>query len=204
MKTFTNTILSFAFVVVLVFQSKADTHIVSQSEFTFLPTQFECNVGDIIRWEWTSGIHNTTSLTVPSGAASWGSALDAETPFFEYVVTVQGEYVYNCSFHIGMGMMGDFLAGGTVDVASVLIPVKDMIVGVEIGAKNLHIHFDGGIGERGAIRIYDLTGKLVTTIFEGNLSNEDMEYDASSLERGIYFVRFEAGSKIITRKIMLE
>lgn len=184
----------------------AETVVVTQSGFAFSPQGFTCNVGDVIRWEWTGGTHNTMSASVPAGAATWQSDLDQATQFFEYTVEVAGTYAYVCSFHAQSGMAGAFQASAPTSVKPVLSSNRDMTVGVELGSKTIHIRLDGGADASGAIHIYDLTGKQAATIYQGNFGTEEKSYtyDAAALGRGIYFVRFETNAKVITRKIMLD
>jgi len=193
------------FVCMISLQSMAVTHVISQSGFSFSPIGLSCNVGDVIRWEWSAGSHTTTSASVPQGAATWDSDLDAGTPSFEYTVEVAGTYTYFCALHVQSNMVGAFQADAPASIKTVVNSNRDMTVGLEMGSKTMHIHLDGGDAISGAIRIYDITGKVAATVFEGNFGSEEKlyQYDGSNLGRGIYFVRFETGAKVITRKIML-
>lgn len=92
------------------------THIVSVSNFQFSPANLNVVVGDIIRWQWVSGFHNSESLFVPAGAADWLSPnLTGSGQFFEYTVTVPGNYQYYCNIH-GLGMSASFTASPVVPV----------------------------------------------------------------------------------------
>jgi pseudoazurin len=63
--------------------------------------------GDTILWKNMS-THNTKSIQVPDGAATWESKLNED-----YHVTVDkpGAYVYECVPHASMGMVGVILVG---------------------------------------------------------------------------------------------
>lgn len=87
---------------VLIFNFKgfSTKWVVSVADFQFSPSSItNVNLGDTIRWEWVSGIHTTTSTSVPAGAASWDSPIDAVNTFFEYPATVAGTYNYHCMHH---------------------------------------------------------------------------------------------------------
>ena len=71
-------------------------------------------VGDIIEWVWGSGFHTTTSVTIPSGAATWDASINSSATSFQYTVTVAGSYNYFCSIHAGM--TASFIATSTVPV----------------------------------------------------------------------------------------
>lgn len=83
----------------------ATTFTVSVQNFSFTPSNVNCNVGDTIKWVWVNGTHTTTSTSVPGGAATWGHNIDTSNTSFIYVVTKPGTYNYQCNFHAGMGMI---------------------------------------------------------------------------------------------------
>lgn len=74
---------------------------VSVYDFQFTPRTINARVGDTITWIWRPGAmeHTTTSVRVPAGAAAWSRPLDAEYPWFRYLITVQGVYHYRCDIH---------------------------------------------------------------------------------------------------------
>ncbi len=55
------------------------------------------------------------------------------------------------------------------------------------------------------IAVYDVTGRLVQTLYDGNkqVGTHSIEFDGSKLSSGVYFVRFLSGSKHEVRKIVL-
>lgn len=103
--------------------AKATTHIVEVSNFQFSPANISnVLVGDKIRWVWVSGFHTTTAdntihngatTSVPSGADTWNANISANSPSFEYGVTVAGVYDYVCVPH-APGMKGTFTASNFV------------------------------------------------------------------------------------------
>lgn len=107
--------LFLSLLVCTVCQVKAETHIVTISSFQFSPANLNVLVGDVIRWEWAEGFHNTTSTTIPFGADSWTTPVSAGGFSFEYTVTAPGTYDYQCDPHAGF-MTGSFTASGLVPV----------------------------------------------------------------------------------------
>jgi plastocyanin len=79
---------------------------VTDNEFT--PPSVNVNVGDQIRWTLVEGLHTTSSMNVPPGAATWNYQFNFIGDMFIYDVTVAGFYDYECLFH--GGMEGDFTA----------------------------------------------------------------------------------------------
>lgn len=127
------------------------THIVTQSGFSFNPQTLNVEVGDVIRWVWTGGNHNTTAVNVPVGADTWASPLDSGNQQFEYEVTVAGNYAYVCTFHSGSGMVGSFVASEAPPVCTIdpVIVIEDNVVTVTIngsGASNPLYGIDWGDG----------------------------------------------------------
>lgn len=87
----------------------ANTTVITVSSFQFTPSNVSVSVGDTVKWQWIDGSHTTTSLTIPSGAASWDSPMTSGNPTFLYPVTVAGTYNYQCTPHSGV-MTGTFTA----------------------------------------------------------------------------------------------
>ncbi|HEX2787413.1 MAG TPA: T9SS type A sorting domain-containing protein [Ignavibacteria bacterium] len=97
-------ILFFAILFFGVSPLKAELYNVGVFSNFFLPsTLFNVNVGDTVRWTLMEGFHTTTSVTVPSGAATWDHMfLGSVGETFDYIVTEEGTYDYTCIFHGGM------------------------------------------------------------------------------------------------------
>src|SRR5207253_1861064 len=60
-------------------------HVVTVSDFSFVPNNFNANVGDTVEWVWINGNHTTTSTTIPGGASSWDNPMNSSTTSFKYV-----------------------------------------------------------------------------------------------------------------------
>lgn len=125
------------------------THIITQNGASFSPQALEVEVGDVVRWVWTNGNHNTTAVAVPNGADTWISPLNSGNPQFEYEVVVAGTYAYVCTFHQGMG--GGFVASEAPPVCTVdpVIVQEDNVITVTIngtGAANPLYGIDWGDG----------------------------------------------------------
>ena len=72
---------------------------VSVSNFQFSPATVNAKVGDTLFWNWKSGTHTTTSLTIPKGAKSWDAPMTTSQRRFRYVVRKTGVYNYDCTIH---------------------------------------------------------------------------------------------------------
>lgn len=97
-------------------QSKATTWNVTVENFQFTSATLNVVIGDVIHWEWVNGTHTTTSVSVPPGAASWDSPMDATHTTFDYTVTQAGVYSYQCNFHFSFGMVASITASAVTPV----------------------------------------------------------------------------------------
>src|SRR4051812_48236945 len=83
----------------------------------FSPKNFTAIIGDTIRFVWVSGVHTTTSTSVPAGALTWDSRIDNTHLSFLYPVKVAGTYNFKCTFHAAMGMVGSFIVPPLAKIA---------------------------------------------------------------------------------------
>ncbi len=86
---------------------------VNVQNFSFAPATVNAIVGDTITWVWVSGTHTTTcdgvvvGTSLPPGATPWDEPINSTITTYSYVLTVDGEYDYVCTFH---GMPGVIMA----------------------------------------------------------------------------------------------
>ena len=64
--------------------------------------------GDTVKWLATTKGHNVQFLTTPEGVGAFRSKLNVDT---EYTFTVPGIYLYQCTPHKSMGMIGIVVVG---------------------------------------------------------------------------------------------
>ena len=64
--------------------------------------------GDTVKWISASKGHNVQFLTVPEGVDPFRSKLSVDT---EYTFTIPGIYLYQCTPHKSMGMIGFIIVG---------------------------------------------------------------------------------------------
>src|SRR5436189_288109 len=82
----------------------ATVHTISVGNGTFTPNNQAAVVGDTIRWIATSSNHNAVDMgnspqSLPAGASSWNSGIIPVGSTFDYVLTVPGNYSYQCTVH---------------------------------------------------------------------------------------------------------
>ncbi len=98
-------------------QSRASIVDVNQSGFGFSPQHVTIQVGDTVRWNWSSFNHTVTEGTdgTIDGNELWSSPLTSSVPQFSFTFTAGivaanprpgGVYDYFCMPHFGIGMVG--------------------------------------------------------------------------------------------------
>jgi len=185
-------------------QLSATVHIVNQQGTAFSPADFTVIVGDTVRFQWNNGSHNTVSTDVPAGAELWNSPLNSGNQSFEYEVTVAGSYAYVCTFHTGQD--GVFTAEAAPNsVQNVQRAAIEMNVRTSANG-NLTVHVMNASGDQATVTMLDITGREVATLHQGVIASDDfvIRQDVSSFQRGIYFVRFQEGARVSTRKVLVQ
>jgi pseudoazurin len=86
------------------------------SSMVFEPAFVRVAVGDTVVFKPTQvGGHNSASLLVPPGATAWNGAFDKET---RVRIEREGVYLYACTPHKVMAMVGVIQAGKPVNLAA--------------------------------------------------------------------------------------
>ena len=70
------------------------------------------NVGDTVTWLPKTKGHNVQFVSVPEGVEKVKSKLSKE---FSYTFETEGVYLYLCTPHAGMGMIGLVVVGDSLD-----------------------------------------------------------------------------------------
>jgi plastocyanin len=185
-------------------QMSATVHIVNQQGLTFSPADFTVTVGDTVRFQWNNGSHNTVSTDVPAGAESWNSPLNSGNQSYDYEVLVAGSYAYVCTFHAGQD--GVFTAEAAPNaVVNVTRAAIEMNVRTSASG-NLTVHVLNASGDKATVTMLDITGREVATLHQGVIASDDftIRHDVSAFQRGIYFVRFQEGARVSTRKVLVQ
>jgi plastocyanin len=175
----------------LVFQSQAQIHTVTQSGNTFSPQTLQVHVGDTVRWIWTGGSHTTTSVNIPVGASTWNSPLNSTVTSYDYVVEFAGMYNYVCVPHQSMGMTGTIEA---------LLPtnleeqqVENMSVFPNPFEEYISVRLPQDNQSAKGILVWDITGKIIHTDFSGFESTYLL--NTGSWQSGTYVLNVYVGSE---------
>lgn len=96
----------------------------------FDPPFIKANVGDTVTFLPTDMLHNSQSVPglIPSSASSWNGAMNEKITI---ELNAEGVYVYQCTPHIALGMIGVIQVGSPTnidDVRNSVSSLKTMIV----------------------------------------------------------------------------
>jgi len=203
-----NTLLALLLFSALSLDTLSTTWTVNVQDFFFSPANLpNVVVGDTIKWQWINGDHTTTSVTVPTGAATWDEPLQAGNQTFIYVVTTAGNYHYKCTPHFP-GMEGFFEANiiGITPISSE-VPNRFSLSQNYPNPFNpvTDIKFDIAAATNVKLTVMNMLGQEVEVLVNQNLSagTYKADWNASNYPSGIYFYKLEAGDFVDVKKMIL-
>jgi plastocyanin len=197
--------LMIAAVALMSFSASAITHTITQQGLSFAPEQLTVEVGDVILFQWTSGNHTTTSSSVPAGADTWDALLTSGMQTFEYTVTTEGAYEYVCTPHASAGMVGEFTAVLSSNTRTQVAANLSVNAGTSANGQ-LFVELNNATTDMATVTLVDITGRNVATLHHGAIADADftIRHDIAAIQRGIYFVRFQEGARVVTRKVLVQ
>ena len=154
------------------------------------------NIGDTVRWTWTSPNHTVTSL--PGSTETFDSGfLGPIGSTWSYTFTKAGTNPYYCEIH-GAGSMS-----GTITVKNILGVDDEIFTGFKMSPNpsnsKINLKFPQHITE-GDIMIFDLLGKeLVAKTFK---DTSIFELNISDLAQGFYLVKVKSGTSSLTKQLI--
>lgn len=166
--------------------------------FAFSPSSgIIAHVGDTINFVWVAGDHTTTSTTKPTGATPWDSPINSTQTSFMYIPTVVGTYAYQCNFHVSMGMIGSFSVVGGTGVNNVA-GNEPISVSPNPASSSIKVHI---ADEKATFSLYDLAGKLVTTLQPTNRTATDAFFNVGNIAAGMYMLKIQSDDNATMQKI---
>ena len=191
--------------------AQATTHVISfggqngSPSFGYSPSSLTISVGDTIIWSGNfSAPHTLLTTSVPDGAASINKT-DQQGTSFTYVVTVAGNYQYECNLHVSLGMTGSF----TAVAAGVEIPADTKLMMDPIypnpAMEESFVHFTLDQSGPVTLRIYDATGKLALTAIDEVMAagHHMVEIDTKKLASGRYQYILQQGDAVLRRAMIV-
>lgn len=204
-------VLPFLLITLAANLSFATTHTITNSGFTFTPTDLTINVGDTVNFVLDS-IHQPREVS----QATWNANGTTSNGGFNLplgggtvVITQPGVHYYVCVPHASGGMKGTITANTLTGIESGLstIPANFNLM------QNYPNPFNPGTVIRYSlpresnvsIKVHDITGKKVADLLETKqgAGMHELKFDAAGLSTGIYFYTIKAGTFTQTRKMIL-
>lgn len=101
----------------------------SEGGMVFEPGFLKVNVGDKVNFVAVDISHNTESVEglIPAGATSWKGDINENV---SVVIDKEGVYVYQCTPHIILGMVGVIQAGEPVNKDAVMANIGKITIAV--------------------------------------------------------------------------
>tara|TARA_B100001093_G_scaffold361880_1_gene346630 strand:- start:1406 stop:1855 length:450 start_codon:yes stop_codon:yes gene_type:complete len=109
----------------------------------FEPSVLSISVGDTVTFKPTNPGHNSASIAgmIPSGAISWDGGMSQEV---KVTFTEEGTYVYQCTPHLMMAMVGVITVGdASVNLSSVKDAASDKKSEFMMSSQRLDNYLEG-------------------------------------------------------------
>ena len=195
-------IISISSLLFIAVNAYSAVHVINQTDMTFSPSSLTVNVGDVVRWVWSSGTHTTSSRTIPAGALAWDNPLTSSVTSFEYTVTIAGNYSYACTIHESMGMVGGF----TAVPASTGINESSLSKEISLYPNPASSFINIKTELNGDVLLSDVLGRTIKQNQLVELASSDNSYrlELSDLVDGIYIISIlpSNGKKRISLKFI--
>lgn len=148
------------------------THDVQQSSLSFLPSDLTIQVGDTVRWIWSSSSHTVTSGTGsadPQVGSLFDAPLNSSFPVFEFVFTEVGEVLYFCRPHEGFDMKGIIRVEESATPAPVPGPSLLRVRGLVPNPFNPRVTLQFTLDHEAPVElsVHDARGRLVRRLSDG-------------------------------------
>ncbi len=187
-KLFTATLFS-----LVIFSSNAAIHVVlvGVDGNKFAPTNLNVFVGDTIRFKWVNGFHTTTSTSIPAAAESWDEVIAKSGDEFDYIVKTEGEYSYECTPHVRMGMVASFTATQSVTgITDQYATIKESAqINPNPASDQTLLIFNSNIAFNGSLKIFNNNGIMISEEkLKVGKGENSINLNTSSLKSGLYYV----------------
>lgn len=154
------------------------------------------NIGDTVRWTWTS-INHTVTSDIGSTETFNSGLLGPIGSTFSHTFTLEGDNPYYCDIH------GAFNMAGTITVQNSLGVEDETFSNFKIFSNPsnsiLRLDFPSHIN-KGTIVIFDLLGKeLLTSKFE---ASNWFELDVSYWSKGVYLIKVKSENLSQTKQFI--
>jgi len=168
--------------------------------FTFSPSSLTFPLGDTIEWSWSTGTHTTTSdaAGIPVGATAWDQPINASSTTYMYKPAVTGVYNYHCTFHQGLGMIGNFTVTSATSVTNV-VANANMLISPNPASGIVNIP----VNKSAVVEVYNINGSLVRRLLPMAAGLNGQSYRVDDIAEGTYFIRIRTADAAFTEKLII-
>jgi plastocyanin len=171
-----------------------------ERNFTSPQSDLTIETGDTVRWTWTDDLPHTVENNTGSTETFNSGTITGLGQTYSYTFTVEGINPYLCGIH-GAGSMS-----GTITVVNQL-SVDEFVASKLLMFPNpvsteLQIQLPNNFNE-GTITIFSVSGKQVFSQFV-NEGIEDVTLDLSQFKSGMYFIKYQFGEHLETKRLVVK
>lgn len=187
------------------------TVVVKNVNTSFSPADIIINVGDTVKFEFTSNIHDAVEVNFDTYTAKGNTPNGGfSVPFGGGTVVFAnaGKYYYVCEPHADKGMRGTITVNNIVtNIISEKSAFKQSFVVYPNPAIDVvNIRFKLTNNNKVDINIYDVTGKIVQNLVSSLYASGESEHSFNlneNLTAGRYFIRLTSNSGSSTKPLII-
>lgn len=130
-----------------------------------------------------------------------GTGLPARPDWINaYIAGPQGEALSG-----GRKLKGELYTGTATDPSQAMNDLDYLLAFPNPASHELHLRFVLNTSQEVTVEIFDVNGRLVSRQYHGIMvpAEHDLPVDLSRWEKGLYFLKFRAGSRLISKKIIV-
>ncbi|PWK19605.1 cupredoxin domain-containing protein [Xanthomarina spongicola] len=181
-------------------QAQTTHDLIWERNFTSPESDLTIETGDTVRWTWTDDLPHTVENDAGSTETFNSGTITGLNEVYTYTFTVEGVNPYLCGIHGAGNMSGiitvvDQLSVDEFDSSSLIMFPNPVIT-------ELQIKLPQNMSE-GTITFFDLTGKQVLNQLI-NSGIKELSIDVSQLKSGMYFIKYQFGEILETRKLIIK
>jgi plastocyanin len=180
---------------------------ITNSGDSFSPSAIIINQGDSVRFVLAS-MHNAVEVDQPTWAANGNTPL---TPGFQLDFggglllppeLGAGTHYYVCTVHASLGMKGTITVQSATGIEKIpLQPNISIFPNPALDLLNIEL---SNCQISNLETIVTIENTLGTLVYESHIKSQQIEINVKNLRNGIYFVKFNDGKAILSKKIVIQ
>lgn len=147
--------------------------------------------------------HTTTSQSgIPSGAVGWDVQLDNSggATSYMYVPSVSGNYPYQCTFHLTLGMTGNFNVTPATSIKNTPT-AQNFFISPNPAKNEIRIAADA---KDINVELIDFAGRSISLQSSNNTIAGENIFFLPEIADGLYMVRIGTANEMVIEKILVQ